>query len=68
LLVNVLLTDPVEPTDGDKRAYGLGPVRVFKLGLVDGPENTDDMMLASYLLLDGAIRQVIPEKKVLSPA
>ena len=57
------VTDPVEPIDGDKRAYGLGPVRVFKLGLVDGPGNTDDMMLASYLLLDGAIRQVIPEKK-----
>ncbi|MDE0530616.1 MAG: dual specificity protein phosphatase [Albidovulum sp.] len=56
------VSDPVERTDGNKCAHGVGPVRVFKLGLVDGHGNTEDMMLASYLLLDGAIRQVIPEK------
>ena len=57
------VSDPVETADGDKCAYGAGPVRVFKLGLVDGHGNSEDMMLASYLLLDGAIRQTIPEKR-----
>ncbi len=57
------VSDPVEGADGDKCAHGVGPVRVFKLGLVDGDGNTEDMMLASYLLLDGAIRQTIPEKR-----
>ena len=56
------VSDPVERTGGNTCAYGVGPVRVFKLGLIDGHGNTDDMMLASYLLLDGAIRQIIPEK------
>ena len=57
------VSDPVEGADGDKCAHGVGPVRVFKLGLVDGHGNTEDMMLASYLLLDGAIRQILPEKR-----
>ena len=34
------VSDPVEGADGDKRAHGVGPVRVFKLGLVDGHGNT----------------------------
>ena len=56
------VTDPVEAADGDKCAHGVGPVRVFKLGLVDGHGNAEDMMLAAYFLLDGAIRQIVPEK------
>ena len=56
------VADPVEAADGEKCAHGVGPVRVFKLGLVDGHGNTEDMMLAAYLLLDGAIRQNLPER------
>lgn len=57
------VTDPIEPAEGEKCAHGAGPVRVFKLGLVDGRGNPEHMMLAGYFLLDGAIRQELPEKK-----
>jgi hypothetical protein len=57
------VTDPNEPAEGAKCAHGTGPVRTFKLGLVDGPGNAEHMMLAGYLLLDGAIRQELPEKR-----
>jgi hypothetical protein len=56
------VTDPNEPAEGEKCAHGTGPVRTFKLGLVDGPGNPEYMMLAGYLLLDGAVRQVLPDK------
>lgn len=55
--------NPNESSEGEKCAHGTGPIRVFKLGLVDGAGNADSMMLAGYYLLDGAIRQTIPEKK-----
>jgi len=57
------VVDPNEPADGEKCAHGTGPLRVFKLGLVDGPGNDENMMLAGYYLLDSATRQVIPDKK-----
>ena len=57
------VTDPNEPAEGEKCAHGTGPLRVFKLGLVDGSGNADNMMLAGYYLLDSAVRQKIPEKK-----
>ncbi|MBT3358582.1 MAG: dual specificity protein phosphatase family protein [Rhodospirillales bacterium] len=56
------VTDPIDPAEGEKCAQGVGPARIYKLGLVDGPGNTENMMLASYYILDGAIRQVLPEK------
>jgi hypothetical protein len=56
------VSDPNEPAEGEKCAHGTAPVRTFKLGLVDGPGNPQYMMLAGYLLLDGAVRQVLPEK------
>ena len=56
------VSDPVEPAGGNRCPYGVGPVRVFKLGLVDGHGNSEGMMFAAFLLLDGAIRQTIPEK------
>ncbi len=57
------VSDPVEPAGGNRCPHGVGPVRVFKLGLVDGHGNSEDMMFAAYLLLDGAICQVIPERR-----
>lgn len=57
------LHDPRVTADGEKRAHGPGPLRMYKIGLVDGPGNTEHMMLGGYLLLDGAIRQELPEKK-----
>lgn len=57
------VNEPNEMASGEKRAHGTGPVRAFKLGLVDGPGNPETMMLAGFLLLDGAIRQELPEKR-----
>ena len=56
------LHNPKAPADGEKRAHGPGPIRMYKIGLVDGPGNPKHMMLGGYLLLDGAIRQELPEK------
>jgi hypothetical protein len=56
------VSDPNEPAEGEKCAHGTGPVRTFKLGLVDGPGNSEYMMLAGYLLLDGAVRQILPDR------
>ena len=56
------VTDPNEPAEGEKCAHGTAPVRTFKLGLVDGPGNPEHMMLAGYLLLHSAVRQVLPDK------
>ncbi len=56
------VSEPVEPASGNRCPHGVGPVRVFKLGLVDGHGNSEGMMFAAYLLLDGAIRQIIPER------
>jgi len=55
--------DPREPADGELRAHGAGPLRHYKIGLVDGPGNSAHMMLGGYLLLDGAIRQEMPDKR-----
>ena len=57
------VTEPNEAADGVRCAHGTGPVRTFKFGLVDGDGNSDHMMLAGYFLLDGAVRQQIPEKQ-----
>ncbi|MBL8807937.1 MAG: dual specificity protein phosphatase family protein [Rhodospirillales bacterium] len=43
-------------------AAGFGEIRYYKLGLVDGPGNPETLMLAGYFLLDGAIRQQLPER------
>lgn len=57
------VTEPNEPAEGEKCAHGTGPVRTFKLGLVDGPGNPEFMLLGGFLLLDGAMRQELPIKR-----
>ena len=57
------VVEPNESADGEKCAHGTAPLRVFKLGLVDGTGNAEMMMLSGYYLLDGATRQNIPDKK-----
>ncbi len=42
--------------------HGAGPVRYYKLGLVDGPGNAEDMLYAGYLLMRSALRQQLPDK------
>ena len=42
--------------------YGYSPIRYYKLGLVDGPGNPPQMMLAGYYLLCGVVAQTMPDK------
>jgi hypothetical protein len=39
-----------------------GPVRNYKLGLIDDAGNPDTMLLAGYFLLDGALHQKLPDR------
>jgi hypothetical protein len=39
-----------------------GPVRTYKLGLIDDAGNPDTMLLAGYYLLDGALHQQLPDR------
>lgn len=39
-----------------------GPVRNYKLGLIDDAGNPDTMLLAGYYLLDGALHQQLPDR------
>ncbi len=52
--------DPV--ARAELNAYGYSPVRYYKLGLVDGPGNPPEMMLAGYYLLCGIVGQSMPNK------
>ena len=46
----------------DLNRYGYGPIRYYKLGLVDGPGNPPEMLLAGYYLLCGIIGQQMPDR------
>ncbi|MZI91631.1 protein phosphatase [Vibrio sp. CAIM 722] len=55
--------DQLDPNyTGDTKAFGAGPVRYYKLGLIDGPGNTAEMILAGYYLMRSALNQTIPDK------
>ncbi|MQQ10154.1 protein phosphatase [Epibacterium sp. SM1979] len=61
--VNLDINMVTQP-DSSSRAlpFGWGPVRYYKLGIVDGPGNPAPMILAGYYQLKGAIDQVLPQK------
>ncbi|WP_038179242.1 dual specificity protein phosphatase family protein [Vibrio rhizosphaerae] len=42
--------------------FGWGPVRYYKIGLIDGPGNPESMLLAGYHLMRSCLSQRIPEK------
>ncbi|WP_108462535.1 dual specificity protein phosphatase family protein [Devosia naphthalenivorans] len=46
-----------------KVAVGHGAVRSYKVGLIDGEGNPSRMMMAGYYILDGALKQRLPERK-----
>lgn len=63
--VNLDLNYAIErfPGAADPEAiYGIGAVRYYKLGLVDGHGNPETMMLAGFYLLRGAFSQKLPER------
>jgi hypothetical protein len=54
--------DPVLEADQDRVATGFGAIRAYKIGLIDGDGNPSRMMLAGYYILDGALKQKLPER------
>ena len=55
-------TEPFPDHEQQHPLYGIGAVRYYKLGLIDGPGNPETMMLAGFYLLRGAFEQQLPEK------
>ncbi|WP_293866098.1 dual specificity protein phosphatase [uncultured Alsobacter sp.] len=41
---------------------GKGPIRNYKLGLIDDAGNPDTMLIGAYFLLDGALHQRLPDR------
>lgn len=54
---------PLNQAGSTSNDYGHGPIKYYKLGLVDGPGNNENMMLAGYFLLQGALTQILPAKE-----
>jgi myo-inositol-1(or 4)-monophosphatase len=42
--------------------FGSGPIRYYKIGLIDGPGNPESMVLAGYHLMRSSLSQKIPDK------
>ena len=47
---------------GGKVAAGYGALRYYKIGMIDGDGNPSAMMLAGLLILQGALRQTMPDR------
>ncbi len=56
------VTEPQVEASQTQVGHGAGAIRYYKLGLIDGPGNPETMMLAGYYLLQGAFRQILPER------
>lgn len=54
--------DPILDAEPGKVATGFGAIRSYKIGLIDGDGNPSRMMLAGYYILDGALKQKLPER------
>lgn len=48
--------------DSRNQDFGRAAIRYYKLGLIDGPGNPAEMLLAGYLQLRGLMRQTMPAK------
>jgi hypothetical protein len=63
--VNLDINYAVSPFPEESNAeaiYGIGAVRYYKLGLIDGDGNPETMMLAGFYMLRGALSQKLPER------
>ncbi|MEL6683114.1 MAG: protein phosphatase [Pseudomonadota bacterium] len=47
---------------GARQSYGWAPVRYYKLGMIDGPGNPREMVLAGYLQMRAILGQEMPDK------
>ena len=48
--------------DNEKVAAGSGPIKTYKVGLIDGLGNPIDMLLGAYFILESALDQTMPER------
>jgi hypothetical protein len=53
---------PFPDATEDQAIYGIGAVRYYKIGLIDGHGNPETMMLAGFFLLRGALSQELPDR------
>lgn len=53
---------PFPDTTDPDAIYGMGAVRYYKLGLIDGDGNPETMMLAGFYMLRGALLQTLPDR------
>lgn len=56
------VTMPEPGVAAQQLSHGSGPVRYYKLGLVDGDGNAPEMLHAGYQLMRSALLQQIPDK------
>lgn len=56
------VTMPEPDVAAHQLSHGSGPVRYYKLGLVDGDGNAPEMLHAGYQLMRSALLQQIPDK------
>lgn len=54
--------DPFPDAQDPDAIYGIGAVRYYKLGLIDGEGNPETMMLAGFYMLRGSFTQKLPDK------
>ncbi len=57
-----LVQDPELEAPEHLNRHGAGPVRYYKLGMIDGDGNPEALILAGYHLMRSSLSQVLPEK------
>lgn len=55
-------TEPFNEGEPSDVIYGVGAVRYYKLGLIDGHGNPETMLLSGFYLLRGAFTQELPDR------
>lgn len=57
-----LVSDPEREAPDHLNQHGAGPVRYYKLGMIDGDGNPEALILAGYHLMRSSLSQVLPVK------
>ena len=56
------VAEPFPDTSDPDAIYGIGAIRYYKLGLIDGDGNPETMMLGGFYMLRGALSQKLPDR------
>ena len=63
LNLDINYADTITHSQSDgKVAAGSGPIKTYKVGLIDGPGNPIDMLLGAYFILESALDQTLPKR------